>query len=66
MNIMVKPRPHVLADFNKFCNELAEHHQGNVPGVKELVAAGLVEQAPGTSTYRLTPAGEALRAAEDE
>ncbi|HZW13181.1 MAG TPA: hypothetical protein VFF81_08325 [Noviherbaspirillum sp.] len=66
MNIMVKPRPQVLADFNKFCAELAEHHQSGTPGVEKLVAAGLVEQAPGASGYRLTPAGEALRAAEDE
>lgn len=66
MNIMVKPRPHVLADFNKFCEELAEHHQGGTPGIDKLVAEGLVEPVPGMPGYRLTPAGEALRAAEEE
>lgn len=66
MNITVKPRPQVLADFNRFCAELAEHHQGGTPGIDKLVAAGLVEASPGNSGYRLTSAGEALRAAEDE
>lgn len=66
MNITVKPRPQVLADFNKFCAELAEHHQDGTPGIEKLVAAGLVEPSPCTAGYRLTPAGEALRAAEEE
>ena len=66
MNITVKPHPRVLAVFDKFCAELAEHHHGGMPGIENLVAAGLVEPAPGTSGYRLTSAGEALRAAEDE
>lgn len=66
MNITVKPRPQVLSDFNKFCAELAEHHHEGTPGVDKLVAAGLVEHVPGNSGYRLTPAGEALRAAEEE
>lgn len=66
MNIMVKPRPQVLANFNKFCDGQAEHRSGNIRGIEELVAAGLVEPSPGMQGYRLTPAGEALRAAEDE
>lgn len=66
MNITVKPRPQILADFNRFCTELADHHHGGMPGIEKLVAAGLVEPAPGVSGYRLTSAGEALRAAEEE
>ncbi|HEY0847978.1 MAG TPA: hypothetical protein VGE12_21615 [Noviherbaspirillum sp.] len=66
MNITVKPRPQVLADFNRFCAELAEHHEGGIPGIDKLVTAGLVEPSPGKQGYRLTPAGEALRAAEEE
>lgn len=66
MNITVKPRPQILADFNKFCGELAEHHHAGMPGIEKLVAAGLVEAGPGASGYRLTSAGEALRAAEEE
>lgn len=66
MNITVKPRPQVLAEFNKFCAELAEHHDGGLPGIDKLVAAGLVEHVPGNGSYRLTSHGEALRAAEEE
>jgi hypothetical protein len=66
MNIAAKPRPQVLADFNQFCAELAEHHQGGTPGIEQLVAAGLAEPSPGMSGYSLTPAGEALLAAEDD
>lgn len=66
MNITVKPRTPVLAEFNKFCAELAEHRQDSLSGIEKLVAAGLVEASPGKSGYRLTSAGEALRAAEEE
>lgn len=66
MNITVKPRTPVLAEFNKFCAEIEEHRRDNMPGIEKLVAEGLVEAAPGKSGYRLTSAGEALRAAEEE
>jgi len=66
MNIMAKPHAPILSEFNKFCAALAEHRQNGVPDIDKLVAAGLVEASPGKSGYRLTPAGEALRAAEEE
>lgn len=66
MNITVKPRPQVLAEFNRFCSGLADQHHEGMPGVDKLIDAGLVEQVPGDSGYRLTSTGEALRAAEEE
>lgn len=66
MNITVKPRPQVLAEFNRFCDGLKEQHREGIPGIEKLIDAGLVEQAPGNAGYRLTSSGEALRAAEEE
>lgn len=66
MNITVKPSPKVLAKFNVFCNALADE-TGTLPnGMEDLVDEGLVERIPVEPGYRLTPHGEALRAAREE
>ncbi|HJV87609.1 MAG TPA: hypothetical protein VJ698_19225 [Noviherbaspirillum sp.] len=66
MNIMVKPRPEVLADFSMFCTVLDEKSERHPYDIDNLLAAGLVEAVPGRSIYRLTATGEALRAAREE
>lgn len=66
MNIMVKPRPEVLDDFNVFCTMLTEKTSSHPYDIGNLISAGLVEPVPGRSFYRLTATGEALRAAREE
>lgn len=66
MNITVKPRPEILVDFNVFCNALEQNAEARRRDVDKLVAEGLVEYVSGKPAYRLTAAGEALRAAREE
>ncbi len=66
MNIVARPRPEVLVEFNKFCAVLGEKSDRHPYDIDNLLAAGLVEQVPGRSVYRLTQTGEALRAARQE
>lgn len=65
MNITVKPRPDVLAEFNRLCAVLGDN-AAPPRDIDKLVAEGLVVRVPGKPGYRLTPAGEALRAAREE